>query len=163
MQIVENTPDRLVLRHRRKIRPWITGFFILVFLVMGYFAFRDAPGITYGMILIAAMLTLGLVVFDLPVSTAVFSRRTGTVTVTHRVFWRDRTQDIRLGSIRRAFASISGTNAMVTGTTMDGGQKCPSLELRQGKTVPLSVIATHAKSQDVAVQAINDWLGVKPD
>jgi hypothetical protein len=163
MQIVQNTPETLILRHRRVIRPWFTGFFALLFLVMAWFAYADAPGITYGFILIAAMLTLALFVFDLPVSTAVFSRREGTVTVSHRIFGRGNAQVIRLGSVRRAFAAISGANPMQSGTTMSGGQKCPTLELRQGKPVPLSAIADFSKSQDLAVQAINDWLGVKPD
>jgi hypothetical protein len=163
MQIVENTPETLVLRHRRRVRPWITGVFALLFLVMGWFAYSDAPGITYGFILIAAMLILALFVLDLPQSHVVFSRRAGTVTIRHSVLGRGKTQTIRLGSIRKAFASISGSNPMQSGSTMSGGQKCPTLELNQGKPVPLSVIANFSASQDRAVQAVNDWLGRKPD
>jgi hypothetical protein len=162
VKIVENTPERLVLQHRSVIRPYITGFFILLFLVMAFFAYSDAPGITYGFILIAAMLTLALVVFDLARSRAEFSRRTGTVTIRHDGLRRGQPQVIQLGSIDHAFASISGTNSQVSGTTMNGGQKCPSLALRRGKSVRLSQIATHSKTNDLAVAAINAWLGRKP-
>jgi hypothetical protein len=108
------------------------------------------------------MLTLALLVFDLPARTAVFSRRKGTVTVSHRIFGRGNDQVIRLGSIRRAFAAISGANPMPSGTTMSSGQKCPTLALRRGKPVPLSTIASFSASPDLAVRASNDWLGVRP-
>lgn len=162
MRIVENTPERLVLRHRRVVRPWITGAFILLFLVMAWFSYFDAPGIAYGMVCIAALLTLGLVVFDLARSEAVFSRRTGTVTIRHGIPGWTRSETVRLGSIRRAYAAVAGSNPMQSGTVMSGGQKTPTLDLRQGAPVPLSAIGTFAASQEAAVQAVNDWLGVKP-
>jgi hypothetical protein len=36
------------------------------------------------------------------------------------------------------------------------------LVLRHDAPVPLSAIGTFAASQEAAVQAVNDWLGVKP-
>lgn len=164
MQILTNTHDDLVLRHRRVVRPVVTGLCILLFLVMAWFAYSDAPGITYGFILIAAMLTLALFVFDLPRSDVVFSRRAGTVTVRHSLLGRGTPQVIKLGAIRRAFASVAGATVQ-SGTTTNGGQKCPMLELRDGKRVPLSRIGNFNRSQDAAVQAVNAWLwlGRKPD
>lgn len=162
MKIVQNTSETLILRHRRVIRPWITGVFILLFLAMAWFAYSDAPGITYGFILIAAMLTLALCFFDLPRSDVVFSRKAGTVTIRHSVLGRGTPQVIKFSAIRRAFASIAGPTQQ-SGTTTNGGQKCPMLELRDGKRVPLSVISTYHTSQDLAVQAVNSWLGRKPD
>jgi hypothetical protein len=162
VKIVENTPERLVLRHRRVIRPWVTGAFILLFLVMAWFSYFDVPGIGYGLLLIAALLTLGLMVFDLARSEAVFSRRTGTVTIRHSIPGRSRFETVKLGSIRRAFAGVAGSNPMQSGTVMSGGQKTPMLDLRQGKPVPLSAIGNFAASQEAAVKAVNGWLGVKP-
>jgi len=161
MKLVRNTPETLIFQHRRMVRPWFVGFFALLFLVMAYFAYEDAPGITYGLVLIAALLIFGLVVFDLQQSHVVFSRRAGTVTIRHGILGRGKPQVIKLGAIREAFVSIAGTNAQVTGTMMDGGQKCPTLAMRHGKSVPLSPIANFNKSHDVAVQVINDWLGRK--
>jgi hypothetical protein len=162
MQIVTNTPETLVLRHRRVVRPIITGFFVILFLVMAWFAYSDAPGITYGFLLIAGMLILALFVFDLPRSDVVFSRRAGTVTVRHSLLGRGTPQVIKLGAIRKAFASIAGPTVQ-SGTTTNGGQKCPVLELRDGQRVPLSTIANFNRSQEAAVQAVNAWLGRKPD
>jgi hypothetical protein len=45
MQILEKTPEMLTLHHRRVVRPWITGFFVLLFLAMAFLAHADAPGI----------------------------------------------------------------------------------------------------------------------
>lgn len=159
MQLVSNTPETLILRHRRLIRPWFVGFFALLFLVMAYFAYEDAPGITYGFVLIAAMLVFGLVVFDLQQSHVAFSRREGTVTIRQGILGRGKPQVIKLGAIREAFVSVAGTNAQETGTMKNGGQKCPALAMRHGKSVPLSPIANFSPSHDTAVQAINDWLG----
>lgn len=161
MRIIQNTPETLILQHRRLIRPWFVGFFALLFLVMAYFAYKDAPGITYGFILIAAMLIFALVVFDLQQSHVVFSRREGTVTIRQGILGRGKPQVIKLSAIREAFASVAGSNSQVTGTMMAGGQKCPTLAMRQGKPVPLSPIANFNKSQDIAVKTINDWLARK--
>jgi FtsP/CotA-like multicopper oxidase with cupredoxin domain len=130
---------------------------------MAFFAWFDAPPISAGLALIAAMLIFAIYVFDLIVSRAEFSRAKGTVTISHTRFGRGKTEVIKLGAIRKAFTMVSGTNAQVTGTMMDGGQKCPALELRQGKTVPLSAISNFNRSQEIAVQVVNEWLGRKPD
>lgn len=130
---------------------------------MAHFAFSEAPGITYGFILVAAILILGLVVFDLPKSHVVFSRRAGIVTIRHGIRGRGEPQVIKLNTIRNCYAEIAGSNSMVTGSSLTGGQKRLRLALRDNTSVPLSQISTFNTSQDIAVKAVNDWLGRKPD
>jgi len=129
--------------------------------VMAGFAFRDAPGITLGLLVIALMLAaVALLAFsDESVES---SRGSGRVVIRSRHPLRRTPRSIPLRELREAVAQTRPGNASEIGYR---GHRATRLVLvRRGSDEAIPLAPRYAAPEDtlVVVQAINDWLGVRP-
>lgn len=155
MQIVENTPDRLILQDRPLVLGIILILVILLMVFLGLAMLADAPGM-------AAMLLLGAALFGLAFSVfvrrtrAIFDRPTGLFMLQDTTVWGTQETTHPLAHLARANLQSTTSRSSKGRTTM---LYRPVLILTEGEPLPLHQVYVGGRGSARTVQALTDWLG----
>jgi hypothetical protein len=161
MNIRERTSERLILVHRERGVPLGFAAMALLMAVMAGFAFRGTPAISLGLLVIALMLA-AVALFTFSDESVEFSRPTGRVVIRSGHPLRRTPKSMPLRELREAVAQTRGGNASEIG--YKGHRATRPVLVRRGsdKVIPLAPSYADPEDTQVVVQAINDWLGVRP-
>ncbi len=157
MQVIEDTPARLVLEEK----PWLIGTLlalgIVVFLALALFLFHESGWLALGFGLATALLALCFVVFVQRVI-VIFDRAAGALVIRTRNLMGQRERTLPLAEVTRAEVETSRSTS-----TSNDGSRTTSITHRtvlSTKTgpVPLTNVYSSGSSAEVNVAAINRWL-----
>jgi hypothetical protein len=161
MQILLNSPDQLILQQRHIWAALIVGAFAILMALMAWFARRNAPAISLGLLVIALMLgavALGTFSYE----TVEFTRAEGQMVIRSLHPLRRTPKTVPLHEIHEAVAESRG------GTQSEIGYKGhratrPALARRgNAPSVLLAPIYADPEETIVLVKTINDWLRWRP-
>lgn len=126
--------------------------------VMAWFAFRDAPGISLGLIVIALMLA-ALGFFTFCDETVEFSRSAGRVVIRSRHPLRRTPRSILLHELREVVSQTRPGTASEIG--YKGHRATRPALMRRGSVepIPLAPFYDDPEQTLAIVQMLNDWLG----
>lgn len=157
MQVIEETPDRLVIESR----PWVLGgvliLGILILLALAMALWSESAWLTLGFGLAALLLCVCFAVFVRRLL-VIFDRSAGMLVIRARSLSGQTERTLSLGDILRAEVETTRSSSTSTnGSRSTSVTHRPVLVTRSGP-VPLTQIASSGDGAAVIVAAMNRWL-----